>query len=123
LISLFDGVDLLVAGFILIGVGEALVWGRGVEAEGVRGVGFGVTITILGTGSFRGCGLGVGVLARVLTDDDASLCGIVFDGPGGLGRNGDEERLVEVDGEGDNGPSDFLCAGDDFTGVGTVFGV
>jgi hypothetical protein len=110
-------------GVALIGVGEALIWGRGVEAEGVRGVGFGVAFNILGTGSFRGCSLGVGVFTGLFIDDDPALCGITFDGPGGLGRKGDEERLVEVDREGDNGPRDFFCAGDDFTGVGTVFGV
>jgi hypothetical protein len=56
-------------------------------------------------------------------DDELSFGGITLEGPGGLCIKGDDERLVDVDGAGDNGPRDFFCAGEDFTDAGTVVGV
>lgn len=56
-------------------------------------------------------------------DDKLSFGGITLAGPGGLCMNGEDERLVDVDCAGDNGPSDFFCAGEDFATAGTVVGV
>ena len=43
--------------------------------------------------------------------------------PVGLGRNGDDERLEEVDFVGDRGPTSFFSFGDGFAVVGVCLGV